>query len=68
MFPTIFDEDPIKLVNCYACNGTGEFNIGDVEDGVVEICNICEGSGLLDYDEEERDEFVPERDALTFND
>lgn len=63
-----FDEDPIKMVDCYSCNGMGMFSIGDVEDGVDEICTVCEGSGLLDYEEGERDEFIPERDALTPND
>ena len=34
--------------NCPSCEGTGEFTIGDCEDGVYEVCPQCEGKGQVE--------------------
>jgi DnaJ-class molecular chaperone len=49
---------------CSSCHGSGQFDVGDPEEGVTETCPECEGSGLaVDYDD-----FNPKRDAWTPND
>jgi DnaJ-class molecular chaperone len=46
---------------CQSCNGTGEYTLGDCEDGVTEECLECQGTGQIDPG----DVFIPERDAWT---
>jgi DnaJ-class molecular chaperone len=52
------------MIECPSCNGLGEYDIGDCEDGVTQICPECQGTGLI----EPGDLFIPERDAWTPND
>lgn len=33
---------------CPSCNGSGEYSIGDCEDGVNEMCPDCNGSGCIE--------------------
>jgi DnaJ-class molecular chaperone len=52
------------MTECPSCEGTGEIDIGDCEEGVTDVCPQCNGEGeIADYDV-----FVPERDAFTFDD
>jgi DnaJ-class molecular chaperone len=60
--------DIVNVFDCPTCNGMGSFTIGDVEDGVDELCPECDGKGTVDYDPDNTDEFIPERDALTPHD
>ncbi len=67
----IYDEEGKKqeaVWDCPACGGMGFHIVGDPEDGVDDDCAYCGGSGSIDFDPENTDQFVPERDALTAND
>ncbi len=57
-------EEVANYIECPSCLGTGQYDIGDCEDGVTESCPECEGYG----DVETGDMFIPERDGLTPND
>jgi DnaJ-class molecular chaperone len=45
-----FDEEP--LMECPSCKGLGEFTIGDCEDGVYDICPDCEGTGIVENEDD----------------
>jgi hypothetical protein len=40
--------DPIE---CPGCLGSGVIEIGDVEDGVLEDCPACDGTGEMEGEE-----------------
>lgn len=63
-----FEENYQQFFECEVCDGLGGWDIGDCEDGVWEICDICNGTGEVEYDPDNTDRFIPERDALTPND
>lgn len=54
----------MDYITCPSCQGLGYYDVGDVEDGIEEACEECDGNGIL----EDGDVFVPERDAWTPND
>lgn len=33
---------------CESCKGAGQYDVGDCEDGVVEVCPECDGTGGYD--------------------
>lgn len=61
-------DETTPTFDCPTCDGMGSFTIGDCEDGVDETCPECDGKGVVDYDPDNTDIFIPERDALTPND
>lgn len=43
----IFDVDELFSFDvCGACNGNGGHDIGDCEEGVWEMCDDCDGTGV----------------------
>jgi DnaJ-class molecular chaperone len=57
-------DDDRELPFCDSCKGSGSIDIGDPEDGVTDVCFVCDGTGK----QLQGDEFIPERDAFTPND
>lgn len=53
------------FTDCQSCRGTGAIDIGDCEDGVIDICPECGGTGEVDYS---ADVFDPKRDAFQVGD
>lgn len=51
-------------VMCESCQGMGYYDVGDLDDGIVDECPECQGTGFV----EEGDIFIPKRDAFTPND
>lgn len=48
------------MIECPSCHGSGQYDVGDPEDGVTDLCPECEGAGQV----EEGDVFDPKRDAF----
>jgi DnaJ-class molecular chaperone len=66
---TYDENDPLPNWKiCPSCEGAGTYSVGDVEDGVDEECPECNGAGEIVNEEENKDTFIPERDAWTPND
>ncbi len=59
----------VRFFECPSCCGSGSISVyRDDNEDIYEECPSCDGVGQLDYDPENTDSFIPERDALTIND
>ena len=55
----------LNMVECPCCDGLGTVDMGSCDEEMIEHCDECDGTGLID---DNNDPFVPERDAWRVQD